>query len=216
MILALVGLLFYVLEKYDIQFYSKDFKHFFRFINLGVILSFFLSTLWTDPPLLFNVLGGLGALFQILAFGMLVILVVKSKKRLEAVLSKSQIVLVKIVAFLLAVKLMLQLLTAAPYFAHLATIYIDFVIGYLHWVFLGVVSLGLLFLLNFFELIRIQKKALWLYILGFVLTEVLIFYKGIAIWQDSPIFSGYFEVLAIGSFLIPLALIFMLIGKSKI
>ncbi|VAW14246.1 hypothetical protein MNBD_BACTEROID03-765 [hydrothermal vent metagenome] len=81
---------------------------------------------------------------------------------------------------------------------------------------MGVVSLGLFFLLDFFELIRIQKKALWLYILGFVLTEVLIFYKEIAIWQDFPIFSGYFEVLAIGSFLIPVALIFMLIGKSKI
>jgi hypothetical protein len=216
MILALVGLLFYVLEKYDIQFSSKDFKRFFRFINLGVSLSFFLSTLWTDPPLLFNVLGGFGALFQILAFGMLVILVIKSNKRLEAILSKPQIVLVKIIAFLLAVKLMLQVLTAVPYFAHLAAIYIDFVIGYLHWVFLGVVSLGLFFLLDFFELIRIQKKALWLYILGFVFTEVLIFYKGIAIWQDFPIFSGYYEVLAIGSFLIPLALIFMLIGKSKI
>jgi len=215
MILALVGLLFYVLEKYDIQFSSKDFKRFFRFINLGIILSFFLSTLWTDPPLLFNVLGGFGALFQILAFGMLVILVIKSKNRVGAVLSKPQIVLVKIVAFLLAVKLMLQLLTAAPYFAHLATIYIDFVIGYLHWTFLGVVIIALFLLLDYYKLMRIQKRVFYLYLAGFVLTEVLIFYKGIAIWQGFPIFSGYFEVLATGSFLIPLALIFMLVGNPK-
>ncbi len=215
MILALVGLLFYVLEKHHVQISNKDFKRFFRFMNLGVILGFFLSTLWIDPPLLFNVIGGLGALFQILAFGTLVIFVIKSKNSLRSALSSPQIILVKIIAFLLAVKLMLQLLAAAPYFAHLATIYIDFVIGYLHWTFLGVVSLGLFLSLDFFELIRIRKKVLWLYILGFVLTEVLIFYKGIAIWQGFPIFIGYFEILAIGSFLIPLALILMLIKSQK-
>jgi len=55
--------------------------------------------------------------------------------------------------------MLLQLLTAFPYFANLAATFLDFTVGYLHWTFLGVVTIALFFLLDYFKLMRISCKA---------------------------------------------------------
>ncbi|WP_425235714.1 hypothetical protein [Ulvibacterium sp.] len=99
--------------------------------------------------------------------------------------------------------MLLQLLTAFPYFA--ATI-LDFTIGYLHWTFLGVVTLSLFLFLDYLKLLQIYLKTHFLYLFGFFLTEILIFYKGIAAWQSFAVFENYYEILWAGSLLIPLSL----------
>lgn len=215
MIMALVGLFFYVIEQGQINIADKTFKRFFWLFNLGIILSFFLSTLFADPPLVYNFLGGVGALLQLVAFGILLKVCIESREKLQALLSLFQINLLKTVAILWAVKMILQLVTAIPYFANLAATILDFTIGYLHWTFLGVVTLGLFLFLDYFKLMRLSKTAYFIYLFGFVLTEILIFYRGITTWQDFPLFQGYEKVLAIGSFLIPLSLILML-GRNLI
>jgi len=210
MIMALVGLFFYILDQHQVIISSGMFKRFFWSINLGILLTFFLSTLWTKPNIIFNVLGGVGHLFQILSFAILLEIVVKSRIKLTDIFSRFQYKLLKTVALLLGVKIILQLLTSFPYFANLATTYLDFTVGYLHWTFLGVMSIGLFLLLDFFKLIYLPKMSYILYLIGFVITEILIFYKGIAVWRGFSMFDGYFETLAIGSFFIPLALILIL------
>lgn len=129
-------------------------------------------------------------------------------------LSKWQWNLLKTVFVLLLGKMILQLFTAFPYFANLAATFLDFTVGYLHWTFLGVVTIALFFFLDYFKLMRISGKAYVFYFVGFVITELLIFYKGLAAWQSFPIFEGYFEALAVGSLLIPLGLIAMLVYEK--
>jgi hypothetical protein len=109
----------------------------------------------------------------------------------------------------------LQLLTSIPYFAHLASTYLDLTIGYLHWTFLGVVTIGLFLFLDYFKIMEISRNAYSIYLIGFLLTEALIFYKGISAWHNFVIFKGYFEVLAIASLLIPFSLIAMLIRQPE-
>jgi len=215
MIMALLGLFFYVLEQHRIIISNVQFKRFFWSINLGILLTFFLSTLWTKPNIIFNVLGGVGDVFQILSFVILLEIVVKSRIKLTDIFSRFQYQLLKTVALMLGIKMMLQLLTSLPYYANLAATYLDFTVGYLHWTFLGVMSIGLFLLLDFFKLIYLSKISYMLYLIGFAITEVLIFYKGIAAWQGFSMFDGYFETLAIGSFFIPLALILMLLFNMK-
>jgi len=66
---------------------------------------------------------------------------------------------------------------------------------------------------DYFKMLKIQKKDYSIYLIGFIVTEALIFYKGLAAWQGFNLFNGYFDVLAIGSFLIPLSLIFIFLGN---
>ncbi|MGB5553220.1 MAG: hypothetical protein WBM83_01085 [Flavobacteriaceae bacterium] len=215
MIMALVGIFFYIMEQQQFILPNRTFKRFIGYINLGIILSFFLSTLFASPPMFLNVLGGVGAVLQLIAFAILWKAFTVQKEKSSSLFSPFQDGLLKTVAVLLLVKMVLQVVTAFPYFANLASTHLDFTIGYLHWTFLGVVSIGLFLFLDFFGLLRIPKIVYYLYLIGFVITETLIFYKGIATWQNFKLFDGYFEMLAGGSFLIPIALILLLVTNLR-
>ena len=216
MILGLLGVFIYVLERNDIEIPKVTFNRFFWWINLGIVLSFFLSTLWTKPHVFLYVIGGLGAILQIMAFRILVMLGIRNKEKLFQILTPLQKNLLFIVAVLVGVKILLQLLTAFPYFADLAATITDFTIGYLHWTFLGVVTMALFLFFNYFKLLILPKPAIILYLIGFVFTEVMIFYKGMAAWGSLGIFESYFEVLALGSLVIPLSLILIWFTNIKV
>lgn len=181
---------------------------FFWILNAGVVLTFFLSTLWTRPSPGFYVLGGIGALAQCCAFVLLWVLA--KKGNLVQQLSIIQYLLLRTVMVLVGIKIILQLLTSLPYFAQMAVIHLDLTIGYLHLTFLGVISMGLFFFMDHFGLFRITKRPFLLYVLGFLITESLIFYKGLAAWQHWVVFNRYTEILAWGSLFIPLGLLIML------
>ena len=216
MIMALVGILFYIFEARQLSLSNKIFKRFFWSLNLGVLLSFFLSTLFIKPSILLYVLGGAGALLQLFAFGILILAFAGQKERSSLImLSPFQKGMLTTITVLLGFKMLLQLLTALPYFANLAATVLDFTIGYLHWTFLGVVTISLFLFFDYFKLMGISKKGYFLYWIGFLVTEGLIFYKGVAIWQKFLLFEGYFDLLAIGSFLIPVSLVFILISSRK-
>lgn len=204
-LLALVGMLFYVLEKAGLPPSKAGFSTFYRLINGGILLSFFLSVLWVEPHPVFYFLAATGAVLQILAFYRLYLMLNSCYKILKPTLSPIVLFLLLVAGSLLVVKLVLQLFTAFPYGAALAYAYTDLVIGYLHLVFLGVVSIGLFAFLHHFLLLTLQKWIIWLYLAGFLLSEVLIFYKGISIWLRLPFFSEYFFILLIFSSLIPMA-----------
>jgi len=210
MIFALMGVLFYVFEQNDIQVPQAGFKRFFWSMNMGIVLTFFLSTLWLNPPAVFFIMGGLGAILQIIAFTILFSMVFKLKSRFYEPFTSFQISIFKTVAFIFGVKIMLQLISSIPYFSNLAAIITDFTIGYLHWTFLGVVTIGLFLFLDYFEILKLPQRAYLLYVLGFVGTEALIFYKGITAWQGWPILSSFSDILAMVSLLIPIGLILIL------
>ena len=213
MILALVGLFIYVLERRGQEFSQKAFNRFFLCLNTGIVLTFFLSALWTEPPLALYILAGLGALVQLYAF---VYLWGTVKSRLPTLkFSNLQFNFLKLVIGLLVIKIVLQLLTAFPYFAALATTYLDFTIGYLHLTFLGIVSIGLFFFMDVLELHRISKKGFLLYLMGFVLSELLIFYKGFSAWQQWNPLLEYSKILAISTLFIPIGLFIIWIKRQS-
>ncbi len=211
--LALVGLFLYVWEQLGFEIPKKSFARFFTSLNLGIIFTFFLSTLWAKPSFGFYALAGFGAVAQIFAFVCLWNMIKNWFSKLA--LSEFQKLLLKSVVVLGLIKIILQLLTVLPYFAHMAATYLDFTIGYLHLTFLGVISIGLFFFMDYFDLFRITKTSYLWYFLGFLLTETLIFYKGFAAWQQWGIFSGHVKLLAVVSILIPLGIVLMLIKNRN-
>ncbi|MCM4167260.1 hypothetical protein KCTC52924_02841 [Arenibacter antarcticus] len=210
MVFALIGLLIYFLEQHRIMMSPITFKVFFWSSGVGIILSSFLSALWTGPGLAFFLLGGMGAILQLVGLLILIRFCYVNRSLLKSELTTLQYGVLVVVSVLLLSKMLLQLLSSLPYFANLAATIMDFTIGYLHWTFLGVISVGVFFFLEYYKLIKLTKLSNLMYLLGFVFTEVLIFYKGMAAWQRWPLVDGYLMYLAYGSVLIPIAILLIL------
>ncbi len=215
MILALFGLLFFILEGRGIKLTRKEFNRFFVFINWGIMLTFFLSVLWTKPAFIYYFLGGVGGFFQLIALLFLFRIILKSKTVVRKIFFKPQWELLNVVGILIAVKFLLQLVSALPYIANLAATIIDFTIGYLHWTFLGVVSIGLFLFLEYFKLIKVSQKGYYIYLFGFGLTELLIFYKAVVIWLGLSLFKGYFIVLSTASIVLLVGIGYLFVFNLK-
>lgn len=213
MVLTLIGLFLFALEQRGFVFPKKRFVPFFWALNMGIVLSFFLSTLWTKPSTWIYLAAGLGALAQLYA---IVLLWIKTGNVFITLsLSKMQDHLIKTVVVLLGIKLILQVLTSFPYFSRMAVTYLDLTIGYLHLTFLGVISIGLFLFMDYFGLFRISRSAYRWYFLGFLLTETLIFYRGFIAWQHWTVPKGFIEILALVSILIPIGLCAMFLQNRK-
>lgn len=123
--------------------------------------------------------------------------------------------LLNLVGIFLLIKIVMQILSAFPYFADLAYSNVDFVIGYLHWTFLGVVSLAIFSFLEHFKLWNINRIGFSIFLIAFFTTEILIFYRGTAIWLGLPLPQDFFLYLFLGSCLFPVGIAWIFLTGLK-
>src|SRR5690606_36574771 len=142
---------------------------------------------------------------QIFAFYELYFLLKDDFTELKGLIVPRSSMLVKIAAGLMLAKILMQMVSAFPSMADISFVFKDFIIGYLHLVFLAVVVPMLLVFRHYFKLIRLPKSFIWLYLLVFATTDGLIFYKGFSFWLNLPFFSEYFLLLLVLSCLFPVA-----------
>ncbi len=205
-LVALIGILFAVFEESSFQISKKVFSQFYNLFIAGVFLTFFLSVLWMKPDSIFYYLAGIGGIVQLGAFVLLGTSIIQNKSILKASISKFEGFLLKLVALLFLVKLIFQLIGAFPIYAEMVSNNIDMVIAYIHWIFLGIVSISLLFFLNYFKLIKLSKTNFNIYFLAFILTEALLFYKGIVAWKGVYLLENYYLFLFLASAVFLLAI----------
>src|SRR5690554_1674751 len=88
-----------------------------------------------------------------------------------------------------------------------------------HLVFLGVVTIALFALLENAKLIHLNKTGMRLYLLGFIFTEFIIFYKPAEIILNFPFLPNYNWMLFIASLLLVISItsitIFQIKGNSS-
>src|SRR5699024_820083 len=156
--LTLLGVLFRILEKKKIVFSANRRDRFYAVLNTGIILSYFLSVLWKKPPAIFYLLGIIGGIYQFYGFYLFFKLLKPKKKVLKEIFSSYAYFLMKFAGVLLIIRVIMQLISGIPYFANLAFEFKDFVIGYLHLVFLGIVTPMLLVFLSYFKMLKFAKQ----------------------------------------------------------
>lgn len=213
-LLAICGMLFYYLEQHQLQLPQKLFTWFYRLLIAGVFLTFFLSVLWINPSIIIYLIAGTGAILQLVAFGILYLNIYKRRVEIKEVFSSRVITLLVLVAIFLDIKLTSQLLGSFQKIAQYVSNNIDLVISYIHLVFLGIVSISILAFYHQIRVITITKTSFITYLLGFIFTESLLFYKGFA----TKIPDHYYSYLFVASIILCLgiALFFIQLFKKKI
>ena len=170
---------------------------FFSFIALlsGTFLSYSESLLWHNPSLYVHFISVLSALFILYA----VFCLYKTIEGIQIHYNKIEKYLITFTLIFFILKIVLQFFQAFPYFSKISYLFKgQFIIGYIHLVTLGFISLFLIFYSISTQIIksgRLFKTGIYFYLTGFLLTEVLLFFQGILLLNSIYILSPSFNLL---------------------
>ena len=203
MLSSLMGLF---IKKYgwDVQ-YPQLIKRVFILFQAGIIGSLFISWVGYFSYPIYYIVGGASVLIWLIAVVMILRLYLKTQ-------TKSFLATV-FISFFIA-KVVMMFTGAFPVLTPYLFKNIDLLISYLHFNFLGIVTIGLLLFLE--EVYKVNRWLVYLFLFAFITTEVLITYKGFSVIVNYPIFSNFYEWLWAFTALFYFPAIGWLIGSFKI
>ena len=181
---TILGLLFVYAGKWMSITQVNISDRFFLLLMIALVPAWFLSMLWMRVPEWMHYAGIAAAVLQLMAIWLFIRLMVQLKNNLQAAIHP----MVKwlwsfsILAFL--IKIILQAFSAVPELNKYAFGIRPIVMGFLHLVLLGFVSI---FILGYFvqnHLISVErnvaKKGIWIFVTGVLLNEMILMSQGIA------------------------------------
>ncbi len=217
-IFALLALFFQFIKSRHIDVDKRKVRNFFKLLLISCPLTYALAVTWSTPDNLLFWTNSAGVLVQLLALLFFVKIVQKLYKQLSAQLEKTVFTLLIISFGCLVVKIVVQSLVAIPHLAVISYTIKNFVLGFIHLLMLGCITSFLLALSYEYILVVNQKVylGLMLFLAGFFVSEVLLFFQGILLWGEWGYLPYYYEGIALASFLMPMGvLILLMANKSK-
>lgn len=188
--LGLAGIMLSKLEEKGIILNMNSVKLGFWLIFISCIPAYFLSLLSYSLPQWIIVISGISAFIELLGALIILRILLAYSKILLAESAGLVRTLFYISVFSLFLKFILQLLSSSSYFSAIVFSNRDIIIGYIHLVMLGMVTCGLLWWFSnkeFFDYNNsLSKTGLYLFLTGFVLSEVLLFMQFLIYYNIIP------------------------------
>ncbi|WP_299109070.1 hypothetical protein [uncultured Winogradskyella sp.] len=216
-LIAVVAVFFHLLKVED----SKQFRHFFTLLIVSTVLTFALPIQWFLPHQSLLFINGLGVLLQVV---MLYKFIQLTKPKLEVLMTNAHKLMKHMFMFALVcfvLKVVFQSLSILPEFSAVVYEHRNFVIGFIHLLMLGVIS-GFLFAFILKSGLVTNSKSLtvgiYSFVLGFLLTEILLLIQGIMFFYGIGILPNYYLLLFLFSIFLPLGIGFILFniyGNTK-
>lgn len=161
---------------------TKILRFIFWLFALACVPAYFLSALWMPIPLIVYVLVVMAALMQCLAWVLLLFQLRKNREILREQFSMLSRRILFLSGLAFSVKLLLQMGSTHPALSKLAFGFRPIVIGYLHLVLLGVISL---FIIGYslsaadWRTGKLLKAGVWGFVGGIIINELLLMAQGI-------------------------------------
>ena len=177
---ACMGLLVHQIHTWGMQ--VSDHQTIFWLFALSCIPAYFLSALWLPIPLWAYILVIVAVCFQLAGFTLLFRAVKQRFKQLKPIIGSLGKWLVGLSGVALTIKLLLQSGSTIPQLSKLAFGFRSIVIGYLHLILLGVITLFILGYIVINRYMRINKMAVTgiiIFIAGIFLNELILFIQGV-------------------------------------
>ncbi len=199
-ILVILGLIINQLLKKRILYLTRFKNAIIIGMNAAVLLTFFLSTLSIDPPIIFNLLGGIGAAIQIV---IIIFILLSILRQFGIFLSESGIFINVFLILSLAaleLKLYLQFFSGIPAFAEWIFGSRNIIIAYLHLVLIGLVStfiIGWWYKLKQYKESKLFKFGAIYYLAGFTGIEIVLLLMTIRVFDTIEL---AYQILLIASF----------------
>jgi len=177
---SLMGL---ITNKMEAYISSKIiFKRIFWMFTLAILPSYFLSALWLEMPNWIYYIVVISAILQ--TWGLFnFIKIITAHKQHFSIRSNVGNILFLLALIALCIKVLLQLFSTIPLLSQIAFGYRSIVIGYLHLMLLGVISLSIIGCLlhdHLMDINSLQKKGLWFFVGGVIINQFLLMLQGLA------------------------------------
>lgn len=176
-----MGLCMVMIKRFGIA--EEALKKIFRLFAFASVPAYFLSTLWMPMPIWLYILVVIAAFTQVTGFIWLVNIIKEKWTDISEYFSTTAKCIIGLSATALSIKLLLQLGSTIPALSTLAFGFRSIVIGYLHLVLLGVISLfllGYLFSEMHFKLTRTTTTGLFFFAGAVILNEIVLMVQGVA------------------------------------
>jgi mono/diheme cytochrome c family protein len=173
----------------------------------SVVLSYALVVTWAEPSPVFFWVNSLAVLIQAVSYSFLIQGIWKGLRKLR--IDSFTLWLIRLALLSLAAKALLQMILVAPAVAVIAYTIRMYVVGFLHLVLLGGMSLGIAGLAMAEGRIpsSFSSRIGWVLVsLAFVGTEILLFGQGTLVWLQWGYLSWYHMGMFVLSVLFPLGL----------
>ncbi len=218
-VFAIAALVFKMLEKEGVIVNENKSKLIFTLMHVACLPAFLLSTLWLSPPGVLHVAGGIAALLQVIALILFSAIIYENREVLIQVVSQKTRILFMIAGAAYTIKVIMQVASAFPSLAMMAYYTQRFtIIGYLHLVMLGFVTVFLIAHFIYLKMFKTGNKVsivgIGLFILGFLMSETVLFSQGVLTFNFHTSIARYPDILFYTSLLMPLGLLLFFISQT--
>lgn len=216
---AVLALLLRLAEEKKVPLDQQKNRRTLYILSFAALLTFFLSLFWGDQKrtglLAIASSGGILQLGVIIGYSKYFYGIYKA---VTAKLNKKfrLLIVISLTCFLL--KILMQVIIIVPFIATLAFTIRNYVIAYIHLVFIGMVSLFLFAWAvehGFLTIVRTVRVGIYSLVTGFILVELVLFVQGTLLWMGMGFISFYYPLLFLVSVLLPLGLLIITIKNLK-
>ena len=198
---------------------EKKFRVCYNLFVAATVFTLALPVSWYLTNPVFYWINVVGVLLQLIAMTLFIQLIRPQLKVFFTELSSLEKTVYQFALFSLVLKIIIQLVVLIPELAQVSHQVRNFVIGYIHLTMLGIIT-GFLFgfaLQNNFVNPKstFAKYGICIFLLGFVLTEILLFLQGIWLFIGRGTFPDYYLNLFIVSIALSSGLLFIIASQIK-
>lgn len=211
---AVIAVFFHVLQLKD----SKQFRLFFLLLIMSTLLTLALPVNWFAPHVSLLWINSIGVLLQLLTLIMFLNLIKPYQFTLLKHNSKLTVYMYSFAVFCFILKIGLQLLSLIPEVSAVAYQHRHLVIGFIHLLMLGVITGFLFGFILQSTLVTFNRRlslGIFTFILGFVLTELLLAIQGSMFYFKVGMMPNYQLILFLFSILLPLGIASLIINILK-
>lgn len=215
---VLFGLLLKIFEVQKIAISNKFQKKFFLYLNIACIPAYSLSVLWSDVSLVFNIIGFIASILQLISLFFLLKIMREALGQVNwSPLSK---LLLKFGLLAYSLKISIQIASAFPFFVEKSlALKPFFIIGYLHLFTLGFMSVLLFLILSKLKILEFKSKVSRLgivaFLSGILVTEFLLFSQGFLFLNGFKPIANYNLLLLIFSAVMVIGLVLIFVNQFK-
>jgi len=197
---SIMGLLIAQIEKLGIP--HKRLKIIFWIFASACVPAYFLSALWLTIPIIGYAIIVLAALGQCIGWAYLLKNIFEKKLQFKQTFLKQSRWLLVLAAIAFSIKISLQLFSTIPTLSQWAFGFRPIVIGYLHLMLLGVITLfiiGFIHAAGFFQINNYIKTGIIVFVEGIVINQLLLMIQGMEaiIYIGIPYMNEFLFIAAI-------------------